>query len=182
MSHVASPIIAVRYQVFTRQGQALEMDPQLLSTWSALSEAEPHMLSVSKDELRSTLLFAVIATFGDEPIGFSGIFPARTKDGHQIVRDKHKLVEFGSAVVVEPWRGQHIGRMMLQIRQHHALNAGYWGVCVTTNPIVQDLLRDNGWEITNDLELKRDLCLCDPQPLHYCATCPLREDACWLLV
>lgn len=181
MPQSSSQALAVNYQVFARNGHALEIEPKFLSAWSALSEAEPHMLSVSEAELSSTLLFAVIATLDDDPIGFSGIFPARTKDGHQIVRDSRKVVEFGSAVVIKPWRGQHIGHTMLNIRQRHALKVGYLGACVTTNPIVQDLLRKNGWQVTNDHSLKHDLCLCEPRPQHYCATCPFHQDACWIL-
>jgi len=149
--------------------------------WSELSQLEPHMLSVAPEELADTLICATVALMGDEPIGFAGVFPARTRSGEKIWRSGKQMVEFGSAVVAKNWRGHHIGRQMLLIRQDYILSAGYLGVCVTTNPVVQTLLASSGWQMSSDHQLCHALCLCSPVPDGYCPTCPLRVNGCWLL-
>jgi len=172
----------VAYQQFAVIGQRSGIPKNLLERWSELSAAEPHMLTVSADELDATLYHAVLAWDGRRPVGFAGIFPARTRDGHPVCYQEVRVMEFGSAVVEPEYRGHYIGQRMMRMRQTFLAGGprAAIGVCVSTNPVVHHLLRKTDWYITDDTGLRHELCLC--QNDRHNGTCPLQPDACWLFI
>lgn len=156
--------------------------PDLLHWWAARTQSEPHLLSLTPEEIQETLRVASVIFDDHHPVALAGLFEARSRTGRPITWHGRQVLELGSAYVVPSYRRQGLARALMLKRLEFARLHGYFPVCVSTNRIIQFLIKSCGGYPISSLpqggELKHALCLCQVIS-EACKTCPFSADAAW---
>lgn len=163
--------------------QALTEFPSLLPWWAAKTQEEHHLLSLTVADIQETLVVAsVMFDEAGRPIAIAGLFEARSRSGQPISWSGRQVLELGSAYVCPHYRQQGLAKQLMLKRLEFARQHGYCPVCVSTNPIIQHLIRVSGGypisSLPNGGTLKHELCLCKTIT-PACTTCPFTPEAAW---
>lgn len=166
----------------------MEINKNLL-WWSEKTRQEEHMLTLSIEEIKDTLLVAVFA-FSEEKenenlIAAAGIFLPRTWNKSEPYFNGKRVVEIGTNFVLQEHRRQGIGTELIDARLKYAKEQNWVPVSISSNEIVQKALKKLGGSLMEEdescSEIRDLLCLrskCEgKQP---CKCCPLVFGCGWI--
>lgn len=154
--------------------------------WSKQTENEKHMLTLSLNDIKETLLMVVFAFNENRKlIAAAGIFLPRTWNNSRPIVNGWKVVEIGTNYVLPEYRRQGIGKKLIQERLDYAKYKDWFPVSISSNKTVQKMFSQVGGSLMEKdekyLELRDSLCLkfkCkDKQP---CDCCPLIPNCGWI--
>ncbi|MCE9585513.1 GNAT family N-acetyltransferase [Candidatus Nomurabacteria bacterium] len=152
--------------------------------WSCKTREEKHMLTLSVDEIKSTLLMAVFSYENNEIIGAAGIFLPRTCDKSEPYLDGKKVVEIGTNFVLPDYRGNGIGESLIRERLKFAKEKNWVSVSISSNEVVQKIFRKVNGCLMEDHScceaLRKTLCLRCNDRKENCKICPLFKDCSWV--
>ncbi len=156
----------------------------LFRWWSEKTFTEKHMLPLSMDEMKETLLMAIFA-FSDNgsQIAAAGIFLPRTGDKSEPRLKGRRVVELGTNFVDPEHRGHHIGSLLINERLRHSHEKNWLPVSISSNPVVQKAFRSVQGVLMEENdeygELRELLCLrCEEK--DDCKLCPRFSGCAWI--
>lgn len=171
---------------FTGRRREDTMIDNNLLWWSERTREESHMLTLSIEDIKSTLLMAVFAYNSEDNalIAAGGIFLPRTHNQSEPYFDNKKVVEIGTNFVLPKYRMQGIGKQLIDIRLNYAKSNNWVPVSISSNPVVQNIFtKINGILMENDekyAELRELLCLKRCKNGSFCNACPLVPNCGWI--
>lgn len=168
-----------------RRRQADDLLNDNLVWWSEMTKQEKHMLTLTIDEIKDTLLMAVFASNDDSKlIAAAGIFQPRTWSKSQPYYNGKKVVEIGTNYVLPEYRNQGIGTQLIEERLAFAKKQDWVAVSISSNQIVQKAFVNlNGSLMENDPEcsdLIDLLCLRCKDNREDCSCCPIVPNCGWI--
>ncbi len=155
--------------------------------WSEKTEQEKHMLTLSMEEIKSTLLMATFAFDEGYLIGAAGIFLPRTWNQSEPYFKGRKVVEIGTNFVLPEYRNQGIGTQLIEERLIFAKKQNWVPVSISSNEIVQKAFVRLGGSLMEDdpehyADLIDQLCLRCTTKKDECSCCPLAANCAWIFL
>ncbi|MCC6448130.1 MAG: GNAT family N-acetyltransferase [Chitinophagaceae bacterium] len=153
--------------------------------WSEKTKEEDHMLTLSIDEIKNTLLMAIFAFNEDDNqlIAAAGIFIPRTWNDSRPYFNTKMVVEIGTNFVLPVYRNQGIGAQLIEERLNYAKAKNWIPVSISSNEIVhKSFVKLNGSLMEDDPdceELIKLLCLRCPNG-ESCKCCPIIPGCGWI--